>query len=82
MLMMKLILKKIISSKSGQTAVEYVVLIAVMASLTVMVLNKVRDFLIGPGGECPNESLFCRILDGATGAGALGEGFRYFTLRR
>ncbi|MBF0208117.1 MAG: hypothetical protein HQK53_14660 [Oligoflexia bacterium] len=69
-------------SQKGQTTVEYVLIIMVAASLVWAVGGKLKTFLVGRDGECPNESFFCKILDQVTGEGGFGGDFRYFTLRR
>lgn len=68
--------------RKGQVAVEYLLIILTVAALIVGFGSKLRNFLVGPTGECPSDALFCKIIKGITGQGALGGDFRYFSVRR
>lgn len=67
---------------SGQTAVEYIFMTAMLAMLVFTIGGKIRNFFIGPNGECPSDAYICKIIKIATGDGALGGDYRYFTLRK
>jgi hypothetical protein len=71
-------------AEQGSTTVEYTLMILAVVGITLSVAKKVRDFMIGTG-ECPNETMVCKILDQITGTGGplnAESGFRYYRLRQ
>lgn len=73
-----------LTGEAGQTSVEYILMIAVVAILIFSMMNKIRDNLLARTIPCPPEdrSLGCSISRSASTIGATDTTFRYFTLRR
>ncbi|MBF0297116.1 MAG: hypothetical protein HQK51_00215 [Oligoflexia bacterium] len=67
--------------KRGQTAVEYLLMFAVIGSLCFSIANKLKMFLVGEG-DCPNDSYFCKIIANVTGNRTMGGDFQRFRLRK
>lgn len=72
-----------LKSESGQTAVEYILMVAVVAILIFTMMNKIRDRLLARNLPCPPEdrSLGCSLSRASSTLGTYSN-FRYFTLRR
>jgi hypothetical protein len=68
--------------ESGQTVVEYLFLFAVTVVMINGVGKKLKNFLVGPGGVCPNQSIVCKIIDKLQAPGNLSGNFRYFSVRK
>lgn len=66
---------------SGQTIVEYVLVVAVMATLTMSVMMKFKNWMVGKS-ECPNQSFICRMQQAMLGEGYLNGNYRNFKLLR
>jgi Flp pilus assembly pilin Flp len=67
------------NKQSGQAAVEYILLTAVIIAVVTVLMGNVRDFLLIGGASCVggnSNSLACLPQK------ALSPGFKYFTLRR
>lgn len=72
-------MKKIILDEKGQTAIEYVLLIAVMSVIIFSLMGQIQKMMLGTGGECAQDdsSIICKFkknLDLTS--------FKTFTLRR
>jgi len=70
-----------LAKNQGQVAIEYTLMVAVIVVLLLGVFNRLRDFLVGRG-DCPNDSLVCRIIGTYSGPGFFSGNFRAFTIRR
>lgn len=72
------------TNESGQTSVEYILLVATMAFVIFTVLGNVRDRILSSQNPCPPEdrSLGCSITRVLSGFGTTDPNFRYFNLRR
>lgn len=72
-----------IRNKRGQTAVEYIILLAAMMAIILPLLGYVRDQLRPAQNPCPDtdQTLGCDIQRFIGTMGAT-QNFRYFTLRR
>lgn len=83
--MRKMLLNKsILNNEDGQTAVEYILMIAVVSILIFSAMNRIRDRLIAQVNPCPEEdrSLGCSISRSVNTIGATDPSFRRFSLRR
>jgi hypothetical protein len=68
----------------GSTTLEYSLILLAVIVMTLAIAKRVRDFMIG-SGECPNETMICRVLDQITGTGGPlnpDGGFRYYRLKQ
>lgn len=68
--------------ESGQTSVEYILMLAVLVVIITSIMGSIQERLIGetPCADTDN-SLGCTITRSISSFGATGEGFRYFQLR-
>ncbi len=71
----------------GQTAVEYITLLAVVAIIALSVGTKLKLRIIGEADICEKGdlSLKCMVINEILGAGGFGgqpPSFKYFVLRR
>lgn len=68
--------------QSGQTAVEYILLLAVVASMMVSMLKQVKTYFMGENCTGPRAmvSPLCQVQALWSGQGS--SGFRYFNLPR
>jgi len=73
-----------LKSESGQTSVEYILLLAVAIAIIMTIMGNVRDRLIARETPCPetDRSLGCTITRGVSSFGATSPSFRFFRLRR
>lgn len=89
---MKKIAQHFKKSESGQVAVEYVLLIAVMSSLIFGLLGKVKDSMLPDPDACESgvavgagnagKPLGCAFINVMNTLGTSDGGYRYFTLRK
>lgn len=74
------------SNETGQTAVEYILMLAVMAALITSIMGILRDRILAGADNCgTSTSLACslqRITNFGSNPGDTENNFRYFTLRR
>lgn len=70
--------------QSGQTSLEYILLLAVVMFMIVNILGKVKDQLVAEQNPCPatDQSIGCTISRAVSSFGTSDETFRFFTLRR
>ena len=69
------------SNQSGQAAVEYMLMLAVVAVLMGGIFDKLRTYMVGTG-TCPNPSFICRVIEVYSGPGMFDGSYRYFSLSR
>lgn len=81
-------MKKVKLDYSGQTSVEYILLIVVVVSLITSLMSMARERYFGDPTKCATtarNTLFCKVFRAVNPAGFEGEGreqFRYYQLRR
>lgn len=75
--------KRIFFNDHGQTAVEYVLLVGVVAVLIFGMLGYLKDNFLPPAGSCTDTdtTLGCSLIRQMESLGTSGN-FRYFNLRR
>jgi Flp pilus assembly pilin Flp len=68
----------------GQTAIEYIFLVAVMSLIIFRILTLLKDNILAKTNPCPaaDKSLGCTIQRIGNSFGASDPTFRFFTLRR
>ena len=74
-------------NESGQTSVEYILMLAVMVTLITSLMGIAKDRILGNVENCGagTASLACslqRIVNFGSNPGDTENNFRYFTLRR
>lgn len=74
-------LTALMDNQRGQTAVEYMLLMVVIASIMGGVFGKVKTYFIGTG-RCPNNSFICRVIEINSGPDMFDGTYRFFTLSR
>ncbi len=76
--------KLILKSKTGQTSVEYILLVSVIMTMLFGVTKQIRGFLFDDADNCTqgSKSLVCKLENSFKFGGGEGQGFRFFTLRR
>ena len=81
--MKKVSSRKFVNSK-GQTAVEYVIFVAVLALIIISLSAKLKAFLLSDDGECNNPTENKSFICQAFKFGILNEesGYRTFKLMR
>jgi len=65
--------------QKGQTAIEYILLLMVIATMITTLAKRINEYFTLPDGETCEEnpnSLVCQFQKG------LGDDFRFFTLRK
>lgn len=67
--------------QQGQTVIEYVLLVAMIATITMAIMLKLRNWLVGKS-DCPNQSFICKVQSSLTGDGYLKGDYRYFKLAK
>lgn len=67
--------------QNGQSSVEYILMLFVMATIVIGLSRRIKFLMFGPG-ECPNDSLICKMLGAYEAEGYLDGRYRYFTLKR
>lgn len=76
-------LKRVMNNK-GQTAVEYILMVAVMALTIISLSGKIKTYLLSDDGNCGNpennKSFICQVF--AKGILQPDAGFRTFVLHR
>jgi hypothetical protein len=83
-------MKKKSLSELGQTSVEYIFLLAMIATIVIGIGKKISARMLPPNGEdCPvdpgpNDPYFCLLLKQFNQGGGLDKAgrYRYFSLRR
>lgn len=75
----RLMHKKI--SSWGQTVVEYLLMLLVTTVVTTFIFKKINEQMVGET-HCPNDSLFCSIVEVFQGPGHLQGNFRSFSIRK
>jgi len=71
----------VLKDESGQTSTEYILMIGVIAIITISLMRKASDYLVG-SGTCPNDSIMCTLLGTFQGPGFFQGNYRYFSLKR
>ncbi len=69
------------NKESGQTTMEYVLLLVAVVIIISSVFGKLSEYLIADG-NCPNASFVCSLQGISQGPGYLQGQYKYFTLRR
>ena len=76
--------KKLFLNDKGQTAVEYILMVAVMALTIMSLTGKIKTYLLCDDGNCANpennKSFICQVF--AKGILQPDAGFRTFILHR
>lgn len=57
-------MKKFFNNQAGQTAVEYILMIVVMAGIVTTLVKRFNEHFLGDEGECndpQNQSLVCQV---------------------
>ena len=70
--------------ESGQTSVEYILMLAVVMIMIINILGAVKERLIAEQTPCPpnDDSIGCTIFRAVASFGTTDDNFRFFTLRR
>ncbi len=68
----------------GQTSVEYILMIAVVAYMIITIMGNIRDQLIAEQTPCPanDTSIGCTISRAVSSFGSPDASFRFFQIRR
>jgi len=76
--------KAIKKCQTGQTSIEYILLISVVITMLIGVSKQIESYLLADAGNCKadSKSIVCRLENAFKFGGGDGKGFRYFTLRR
>ncbi len=72
--------KNILENKEGQTAVEYIILLAVVSIMTLGIGRRVKSFVIGTG-NCPGPGIVCMLQTNISETSFSGS-YQYFPLMR
>ena len=73
-------MRKFLGSK-GQTAIEYILLVAAMSAIIFSIMGYIRDSMVSEDCGANPDSLGCKI-QGIYGSIGTSNNFRYFTVRR
>jgi len=70
--------------QSGQTSIEYILLLAVVVFMITTIMKNVKNRFIAEQTPCPisDKSLGCMIARGISSFGTSDANFRYFQVRR
>ena len=77
--------KSLIRNQSGQTAVEYILMIAVMATLIVSLLGYIKNKYLGNALKCNSSNssgMLCKISSILMPDSSGGRRFRYFPFKK
>jgi len=76
--------EKSTSTQSGQTSVEYILLLVVVMFMIITIMRNVKNRLIAQQNPCPitDKSLGCTISRAVSTFGTSDPNFRYFQVRR
>jgi Flp pilus assembly pilin Flp len=77
--------KSLVKNQSGQTAVEYIFLIAVMSTLIVSFLGYIKNKYLGDALKCNasnSNGMLCKISSVLSPDTSGGRRFRYFPFKK